>query len=403
VELSVAVTAPVPLPGAWTFWADTIVGFTPLGPVTCTAFTSQSILSGFGTGSVTLPAESPALPSDRMLNLYSWRLWALYNGLPVWAGIPTGITDTAESSVTLTLTELPGYLAKRVIDTVGGLHYAQAEQTKIASDLAAPLADIGVQLAVDPGLGYLRDQSFDYLGSTARDQLLAQLSELVDGPEFRAEYYLDGAGMPQCRFRIAYPRVGSDTGLGLTVPGNATAYSTTYDTDKMRTRTYAAGALPAGTTSGTAPVVIVDLPQPDLPLMQVVDDWQETTLVSQLTDQARSYAQVYANPAMAITGTVPASFPAVGTYGPGDDVTLLIADPVIPGGQEIIGRLTEMDIDAAAGTVALTASTVYPPPKPRDTLAMRLNRDRVQLAKISHNNLAPVAAVATSGPPGGNR
>lgn len=387
------VKPPVPLPGEWTFWADTIVGAVPLGPVVCTAFTGQRILSGLGTGSVTVPSGSPALPPGRLLRLWSWRLWAFYAGRPIWGGVPTGITDDAGGTVTLTLTELPGYLGKRVIDAPAGLSYTQAEQTVIAAALAAPLSDIGVQVITSAGPGYLRDAQFDYLGSTDRGQLLVTFAQQLAAPEFRAEYYTDPGGRPACRLRIAYPRVGADTGLGLTVPGNAAAYSGQWDSDRLRTRTYATGSLPANAASNaSAPVVVIDRPQPDLPRLDAVDDWQDVTLASVLTDRANTAAAQYALPVETLTGSVPASLPALGTYDPGDDVAVSITDPLLPGGMVTSARLTEMDIDAAAGTVALTCSVVLPPPRPRDTLVARLIHTRTQLAVLAHQNLAPLSA-----------
>jgi hypothetical protein len=391
----------MPLPGAWQFWADTLVGAVPLGPVTCTSFTAQRILSGYGTGSVTVPSGSTALPPDRLLRLWSWRLWVYYAGVLVWGGVPTGITDDAGGTVSLTLTELPGYLAKRVIDTAGGISYSQAEQTAIAADLAAPLADIGVPVITSPGPGYLRDASFDYLGSTDRAQLLTSFAQQVNAPEFRADYQLDSGGRPQCVLRIAYPRVGTDTGLGLVVPGTAAAYQGAWDSDRLRTRTFATGALPDNAPAGTsAPVVVVDAPQADLPRLDAVDDWQDVTLASVLTDRASTAAMQYAAPVETLTGSVHASLPALGSYGPGDDVAISITDPLLPGGLVTVARLTQMDIDAVAGTVALTCSTVLPPPKPRDTLIDRLRYTRVELAMLSHRNLAPLGAQADD--PGGN-
>ncbi|HEX4399685.1 MAG TPA: hypothetical protein VH136_18745 [Trebonia sp.] len=392
---------PVPLPGAWRFWADMIVTGQPLGPVTCTAFTGSRLLSGFGTGSVTVPSGSTSLPPDRLLRLWSWRLWVFYNGKPVWCGVPNGIADQAAGTVTLTLTELPGYLSKRALDVVGGVTYTQAEQTAIAAFLAQPLADVGVSVLTDPGPGYLRDAFFDYLASTDRAQLLTTFATSLSAPEFRAEYYTDAGGRPHCRLRIVYPRVGAATGLGLIVPGNATDYSGTWDSDRLRTRTFATGTVPAGAASdATAPVVVVDLPQADLPRLDAIDDYQDVSLVSTLTARANTAAAQYAAPAVSISGTLPASLPALGTYDPGDDVSLLVSDPLLPGALVGTARLTQMDMDAAAGTVALTVAVSQPAPKARDTLTARLWGGTVQMARMTHKNLAPVAAQQTDTPGG---
>ena len=60
--------------GAWSFWADTIIGASPLGPVQPVAFTCNMPLSDFGAGSVTLPATmGGGITPDRAL--HSGRAW----------------------------------------------------------------------------------------------------------------------------------------------------------------------------------------------------------------------------------------------------------------------------------------------------------------------------------------
>ena len=156
--------------GAWSFWADTIIGASPLGPVQPVAFTCNMPLSDFGAGSVTLPATmGGGITPDRALRLWSWRLWAYYAGKLVWCGVPTGVKDTGSVGVALTLTELPGYLTKRLLDVPAGLTYSQVEQTTIARTIAAPVSDVGVQLVTVPGAGFLRDRTYAYLeGPIAR-------------------------------------------------------------------------------------------------------------------------------------------------------------------------------------------------------------------------------------------
>jgi hypothetical protein len=59
-----------------------------------------------------------------------------------------------------------------------------------------------------------------------------------------------------------------------------------------------------------------------------------------------------------------------------------------------------MDIDAAAGTVALTIATMSPAPKPRDTLMARLGAGTLEMARMTHRNMAPVSAQQTDTPGG---
>jgi hypothetical protein len=48
------------------------------------------------------------------------------------------------------------------------------------------------------------------------------------------------------------------------------------------------------------------------------------------------------------------------------------------------GRLTQVDVDAAAGTAAWTIATTLPPPRPRETLAGRLTRFDAMLTQLHH-------------------
>ncbi len=367
----------VPVPGLWSFWADTIVGAVPLGPVRASAFTCTSKLSDYGSGSVTLLLPSGVEPS-RLLRLWSWRLWAMYARTPVWCGVPTGVQDTGLAAVTLTLTELPGYLTRRQLDWNPSKVYTQVEQTTIAADLAAPLADVGVVVTVSPGTGFKRDREYDYL-SLSRAEALTNLAQVIQGPQFRAEYDLTAHG-PTCTLRIAYPRVGLvNSGLGVALPGSALSYSGEWDADQLRTRTYAVGeAATDATGSGDAeppkPVVTVDRPQSDLPRLDMVDDWPGVSLVSTLQEYANTAATQQAAPALKLTAGPSESMPDIRSYRVGDDVTVRVSSPLLPDGLTVTGQLTQLDIDAAAATAAWTISIAMPPPKARESLLGRLNR-----------------------------
>jgi hypothetical protein len=367
----------VALPGAWSFWADMIVGDVPLGPVDVSGFGFTSRLSGFGnaTGTFALPC---GIAPDRLLRLWSWRLWCYYDGGLVWCGVPSGIGDEDGSvRVALTFTELPGYLGKRQFDTYPKAVWNQVEQTEIGRRLAEPAADAGVRVVIEPGPApILRDRTYEYLEGESRGALLSNLSGVLDGPEFRAEYDVTAEGRPRCTLRIAYPRVGSaEAGLGVTVPGAALGYRAQWDADKMRTRTFAVGDLPENAAEGTPrPVAVVNRPQADLPRLDYADDWPGTFVISTLNERARTMAEVQSAPALALTASPPESFPPITSYRVGDDVTIRATTPLMPGGLEVTGRLTELSVSAAEGTATWTVTGPSPPPVPRETLARRLDR-----------------------------
>jgi hypothetical protein len=365
----------VPLPGQWTFWADMLADATPLGPVDVSGFGFTSRLSGFGNGSGTFALPCGLLP-ERLLRLWSWRLWCFYDGQPVWCGVPSGLADeNGTAQVPLTFTELTGYLAKRQFDVHPKAAWTGIEQTEIARRLAEPLGEVGVRIVTDPGPGYPRDRTYEYLEGESRAQLLSNLSGVLGGPEFRAEYGME-AGRPACVLRIGYPRVGSaEGGLGVTIPGAALGYRASWDADRMRTMTFAVGDLPEDAEEGTPrPVATENRPQPDLPRLDAVDDWPGTILVETLRERARTMATVQAQPALTLSGSPPEQFPPITAYRVGDDVTLRATTPLLPAGLEVTGRLLQLDVSAAAGTATWTIGVEMPPPQARETLARRLDR-----------------------------
>jgi hypothetical protein len=382
---------PAPLPDQWTFWASTVVGGANLGLLRPHGFSCTSRLSGFGSGQVTLPMEPGALDGDRLTRLWSYKIWAYYGTAPYWCGVPSGIADDGSNYVSLTLTELSGYLAKRVLDVPGGVRYSQVEQTEIARQLAAPVADVGVVLAVDAGPGFPRDRSYEYLEGENRATLLANLSQVISGPEFRTEYDRDPAGQPRCTLRIAYPRVGANAYLVLSVPGTAAAYGASWDADNLRTRTFAVGDLPEDAPEDAVkPVVIVDRPQAELPRLDVVDSWEQTYLISTLTERANTSATLYAQPALDLGATATTANPDPTTYRVGDDVTVRLVTPLLEGGLDVPGRLTQVDVSAGSGTVTWTVAVTVPPPRARAPLTARLTTMNSRVNAVFRRRMAPV-------------
>jgi hypothetical protein len=297
--------------------------------------------------------------------------------------VPTGISDDGGNEITLTLTELPGYLQRRVYDVQAGHTYSQVEQVQIAADLAAPLADVGVQVVTDAGGGFPRDRTYAYLDGQSRAELLANLSQVISGPEFRAEYGTDANGLPLCTLRIAYPRVGGNSYLALGVPGSATGYHVAWDADSMRTRTFAVGEVAPDAADGTpTPVAVEDRPQPGLPRLDAVDDWSGTYLASTLTENASASATAYASPALDLSMTATVAAPPPGTYAVGDDVTLRLVTPLLPGGLDVAARLTEITVSAGDGTATWTVTTAQPAPRPRATLAQRLSAQDAMISAL---------------------
>lgn len=376
------------IPAEWTFWAETLIGSARLGPVLPTAFNCTRLLSDFGTGEVTVPVVSSALDQERLLALWTWKLWAYYEGQPYWCGVPSGIADTGAATATLTLTELAGYLGRRQYDVHPSHRYTQVEQVAIAADLAAPLTDVGVQIITSAGPGFPRDRTYAYLEGESRLGLLSNLSAVISGPQFRSEYTVDTYGLPRASVRIAYPRVGGPTaGLGVVIPATGTDFSAAWDADALRTRTFAVGVVTEDAPEGTpAPVAVEDRPQPDRPRLDAVDDYDGVTLISTLRERAASAATANAQPALKLTATARVNDPPLSAYGPGDDVTVRLVTPLLTGGIELTGQLTEVTVNAAESSAAWTVAVSMPPPQARQTLIERLDRlDRIARAAFRRN------------------
>ena len=61
-------------------------------------------------------------------------------------------------------------------------------------------------------------------------------------------------------------------------------------------------------------------------------------------------------------------------------MTINATTPLLPGGITVTGTLTQLDIDAGAGTAAWTVAVTLPTPKAREALTARLTRLDLKVA-----------------------
>lgn len=388
----------VPLPGRWTFWAETMVPpYQRLGMVDVSSFYCVKRLNAWGYGNVTVNLPC-GLDTDTMLTLWSWRLWSFYDGLPVFCGVPTGLQDQNGSAhVQFTLLELPGYLTRRQWDRYPFGEFTNWEQTDIARVLAEPVEDVGVVIQTEAINEVRRDRKYEYLEGGSRGQLLVNLAGVLNGPEFRTEYRMTPQGRPVCTLRIVCPRVGDDgAGLGVSVPGAVLSYRATFDSDQLRTHTFAVGDLPADTPVGNPlqppaprPVATAVMANPRLPRLDAVDDWPGTILIQTLRERALTQAVINSVPAQQITGSPPESYPVITSYGVGDTVTVHAVTPLIPDGIEFQARLNELEINAGEGTATWSLALLNPPQVTRETVAGAFRRLDKTTSAMFHRNLQP--------------
>jgi hypothetical protein len=184
-----------PMPD-WTFWADATTGaHKPFGQLAVNGFTCNWVLSGFGSAEAIIPvSQSTALTRTDLLGLYKWRLWALYRGVPVWGGLATGLMDEGGDAVTVALTELPGYLMRKV--WAQQVVYGAVDQTAIAADIAGRLDNVGVPRLI-----------------TASEPAEPAADHRVHGWADAGDLLLGLAGSPTASVRSEYSLTGADASL----------------------------------------------------------------------------------------------------------------------------------------------------------------------------------------------
>ena len=104
-----------------------------------------------------------------------------------------------------------------------------------------------------------------------------------------------------------------------------------------------------------------------------MDDWPGVVLTTTLAEKSNMAATQQASPALVVTASPALDFPAISTYRVGDDVSIVAVTPLIPQGQVVAGRLTQIDMDAAGGKATWTVHVTMPQPRIRRTLARRLD------------------------------
>jgi hypothetical protein len=113
---------------------------------------------------------------------------------------------------------------------------------------------------------------------------------------------------------------------------------------------------------------------PRLPRLDAVDDWPGTVNPATLRERAITNATIYSIPSQELTGSPPESYPALGTYGPGDTVTVRAVTPLIPEGIEFAARLTQVEVNAATGVATWHAMFLSPPQATRNTINGTMER-----------------------------
>ncbi len=313
---------------------------------------------------------------------------ALRDGRPMWTGIVWTRRHTSGSDkVELGASDffsyfdhrkvLPVFVPNGTTTQVSGLStvYTQVEQNDIVRQLVAQaqVATGGnLGLTVDTTVsGILRDRT--YMGHELVDvgQALKNLAEVIDGPDllFTVAPELDANGRVVRVLRIGNPKLGQQgSNFVFEYGANISSYQWSSDGTKMATRAYATGD---GIEAGQLIAVSEDssLYGDGWPILEA--DTSYSTVTEDVTLQEHADADQVRNrlpvvtPSIVVIGDGTNSRGvkvghALGEYGPGDQVRVVIKDDFFKTGLDSTFRIVGIDIDPGGDGIELASLTLNP-------------------------------------------
>lgn len=353
--------------GDWTYLVTDLRSGTISGELPLVNDTWTKMLNGAGTGQATLPLSNLVKGDPYTLTTPGrTAVYALRDGNPWWGGIVwTRRYSSRTGVVELGASDWWSYYDHRKVlpALVGGEDYAglavsynQVEQNQIARNLVTLAhshtgGDIGVQLDTTAS-GVLRDRNYYGYELSNVGEVLRQLTAIDGGPDimFDVGANVDSSGRPIKLMRIGTPQLGTSGAPHVfETGGNITDYDWPSDATRMATRSWALGE---GIEAGQLMAMAEDS-------TRYTDGWplleQEMgyTTVSQMdTLQGHADADQHAArlpvvlPSLTVAGT---RHPPFGTYGPGDDVRMVLQDDFIRSGVDTRVRIVQLSVSPGAG------------------------------------------------------
>lgn len=236
----------------------------------------------------------------------------------------------------------------------GGLHYAGVDQMAIVRDL------VGRQMALDAGnlpieldstfSGVLRTVDYDGTKLLSVGDEIANLSELDQGFDYDIvpEYTTDGN--IRNVLRLGYPRRGRANVLDLDYPGDGVdSLDWPEDATKAATHVYAAGEGEGGSRV-IASAANTNLIAANYPRRVLVDTASTESELVNVQARANATARTARAPVVTPKITVLADTnPPIGSYIPGDDITMRLNTPGFPetadGGAGLVKTLRIIEIE----------------------------------------------------------
>ncbi|WDZ91137.1 hypothetical protein [Nocardiopsis sp. HUAS JQ3] len=220
-------------------------------------------------------------------------LWGTY---VVWQGTPQG-DDRGRITVPLQGASLESYLSHREIRR--DLVYAQVGDRDIARDLVADMEShgtIGLGIAAGPA-GTPRDREYRASAAATYGDRLAELSEVIGGPEWMIRVFRDAQGVRRREF-VVDGRLGQDaTDHHFAQPGNVVGWSYPADATDVATSWQARGDTPNDDLSAESEPLLSGIWEDPRyraagwPLLDRTVDYQGVTSVATLDAYARWWAE----------------------------------------------------------------------------------------------------------------
>lgn len=304
-------------------------------------------------------------------------LYVTRDGVPVWGGIVwTNRYSSADRTIEIGAAGFLSYFDHRRVLPAGydpaahdladvEVRYTERDQADIVRDLVAtaqahPGGDIGVVTRV-VGDGPRIVRSVAYPGGQLKNvgEALRELAALEDGPDLLFEVAPGPGGRISRVLRVGTPRLGQQGSPHVWEYGaNLVEYAWSQDAANTANRIFALGA----ERDDRQLIAVAQGPEPARrPLVEAEVSYLETADPDLLASHAAAALAAVSRPVTLPELTVRADLaPVLGSYGLGDDATIVIRDHFFPDGLHATVRIVGMEVtpgdDAGEETVRLTVS-----------------------------------------------
>lgn len=309
-------------------------------------------------------------------------IYAVRDSVPMWGGIIwTRAYDSATRQVKIGAGDFGTYFDHRKVVPLltaaepgdvtfvarQSIGYTQLDQNEIARRLVALAqshqgGNIGIELD-DSLSGYLRDRTYyGYELSTTSD-VIAQLCNIIDGPDYLWDVAQGTGDTPRRVLRLGTPLLGQQGSSHVwEVGGNVMTYQWPSDGSAMATRTYAAGD---GIEEGALIAVAEnsDRYNTGWPLLEAETGYTSVTDPDTLNSHAQSDLAAarlpIALPTLAVRGDMA---PFLGEFNVGDDGRLVIpaGDSFFRNGLEAPVRVVSLAVSPETDEGEQVSMTVAP-------------------------------------------